>query len=112
MGDDLTLRTLAEIAYFSHQGGGETNAVSATIGAELQRGAWIGSLAAAVHNHLGSDAGTDTLFTTSLGREFEFEPTGAFRVDVAYARSRTDGEAGNTFGLSLHKDLAWSSSTD
>ncbi|MEP6566624.1 MAG: hypothetical protein ABJB10_15955 [Mesorhizobium sp.] len=112
LGDDVTLKTLAELAYFVHEGGGDANALTATAGAEIQQGPWIASLTAAVHKPFGGDGGADSLITTSFGREFEFESAGTFRVDVAYAHSKTDGEIANTFGFRLHKDFAWSSSAE
>lgn len=110
--DGVTLTALAEVAYFVHQAGGDANATSGTVGAELREGPWIESFAAAAVRTSGGDGSTDSLLTASLGREFDFGADQALRVDVAYARSKTDGENANTFGLRLHQDFSWSSAGD
>ncbi|MGV3549609.1 hypothetical protein [Rhizobium sp.] len=109
LGDDLALRPLAEFAYLAHEGGRKRNAASATIGAELQQGQWYGSLVTAIHDTFGSSKPSDYLLTASIGREFETDMTGAFRVDAGYSYGRVDGSNESIIGLRLHKDFAWNS---
>lgn len=112
LGDEVSLKSIAELAYFKNEGGGRFDGEAATVGAELREGKWTQSLVGAAHALRNSGNGTDLLLTTSFGRDFDFDRTGAFRIDAAYARSRVDGEDANTFGLRLHKDFTWPSEAE
>ncbi len=107
--DGVTLTALAEAAYFVHQAGGDADAASGTLGAELREGPWIESVTAAAVRTFGDEAVTDGLITASLGRDLDLGGANPLRVDAAYARSETDGVKANTFGLRLHQDFSWSS---
>lgn len=109
LGEDLALRPIAEIAYLGNEGGHKADALSATVGAEVQKGQWFGSLVAAMHDQLGSSNPSDYMVTASIGREFETETTGAFRVDAGYSYGRVDGANESIIGLRLHRDFAWTS---
>jgi hypothetical protein len=109
LGDDLALHPIAEVAYLAHEGGEQKNAASATVGAELQRGQWFGSLTAAIHDQFGSSSPTDYMLTASVGREFDTDLTGTFRVDAGYSYGRIDGTPESIIGLKVQKDFAWTS---
>ncbi|MDB5524411.1 MAG: hypothetical protein JWM58_2174 [Rhizobium sp.] len=108
LGDDLALRPIAELAYLVHEGGHKRDAGSATIGAELQQGPWFASLVGAMHDTFGSSNPSDYLLTASIGREFETDTTGAFRVDAAYSYGRVDAAQESVIGLRLYKDFSLS----
>lgn len=107
LGDDRAVKPIAEFAYFSHQAGGSENATDATLGAEYDQGPWAVSLVGAVNDVTGSPAPIDYMVTGSVGRTFDFEPTGEFDLSVGYGYARTDGETGNTVGVLLSKDFTW-----
>lgn len=107
--DGVTLTALAEAAYFVHQAGGDADSSSGTLSGELREGAWVESVTLAAVRTLGEEGFTDSLVTASVGRDFELGADQVVRVDAAYARSRTEGDNADTFGLRLHKDFSWSS---
>ena len=109
VGEDLALRPIAEVAYLANEGGHKVDALGATAGAELQQGQWLGSLVAAMHDQLGSSNPSDYMLTASIGREFETDMTGAFRIDAGYSYGRVDGANESIIGLRLHKDFSWTS---
>jgi hypothetical protein len=109
LGEDLALRPIAEVAYLGDEGGHKADALGATVGAELQKGQWFGSLVAATHDTFGSPKPSDYMLTASIGREFETEMTGAFRIDAGYSYGRVDRANESIIGLRLHKDFAWTS---
>lgn len=109
LGEDISLRTLGELVYFQHEGGGDSNAVTATAGGEIVDGAYSASLIGAVHRSFSGDIPTDAFVTASVGRTFDFETTGEFRVDIGDRYGRQDGENVNIVGIRLHKDFNWSS---
>lgn len=110
LGEELALRPIAEIAYLGNEGGHEADALGATVGGELQRGQWFGSVVGATHDRFGSSNPADYMLTASIGRAFETDVTGTFRIDAGYSYGRVDGAHENIIGLRLHKDFAWSSS--
>lgn len=109
LGEDLALRPIAEVAYLANESGHTADAIGATVGAEVQKGQWFGSLVAAMHDQLGSSNPSDYMLTASIGRAFETEMTGAFRIDAGYSYGRVDGANEGIIGLRLHKDFAWTS---
>jgi hypothetical protein len=109
LGDERTLRPIAELAYFVHEGGGKKNAGAATLGLEFQQGDWITSATAATHDRFGGPGPADYMLTASIGRIFKTETTGEFRVDAAYSNERVDNATTNVIGLRLHKDFSWES---
>jgi hypothetical protein len=111
LGDERTLRPIAELAYFIHEGGYKRNAGAATLGLEFQQGDWITSAVAAGHERFGAPGPSDYILTASVGRIFKTETTGEFRVDAAYSNVRSEGVTSNVIGLRLHKDISWESSS-
>lgn len=109
LGEDLALRPIAEVAYLGNEGGHKTDALGATVGAELQKGQWFGSLVAATHDQFGSSSPSDYMLTASIGREFQTDVTGTFRIDAGYSYGRVDGANESIVGLRLHKDFSWTS---
>lgn len=109
LGEDLALRPIAEVAYLGNEGGHKADAIGATVGAELQKGQWFGSLVAAMHDQFDSSNPSDYMLTASIGREFETDMTGVFRIDAGYSYGRVDGANESIIGLRLHKDFAWTS---
>jgi hypothetical protein len=110
LGDERALRPLAEIAYLIHEGGRARNAVAGTAGLEFQQDDWIASATGAVHDRIGSGNPYDFMLTGSVGRVFNTQYTGEFRLDAAYSHERQDGQLLDVVGLRFHKDLAWQSS--
>ena len=110
LGDERTLRPLAEIAYFANEGGYRKDAGAATLGLEFQQGDWITSATAAAHDRFGASGPSDYMLTASFGRIFKADVTGEFRVDAGYSKSRVEGATTNVIGLRLHKDFSWESS--
>jgi hypothetical protein len=109
LGEDLALRPIAEVAYLGNEGGHKADALGATVGAEVQKGQWFASLVAATHDQFGSSSPSDYMLTASIGREFETDTTGVFRVNAGYSYGRVDGTNESIIGLRLHKDFAWTS---
>jgi len=109
LGDERTLRPLAEFAYFIHEGGQKKDAGAATLGLEFQQGDWIASATAAAHDRFGTAGPADYMLTASVGRIFKTEMAGEFRVDAAYSNARVDNVTTNVIGLRLHKDFNWES---
>lgn len=109
LGEDLALRPIAELAYLGNEGGHKADALGATVGAELQKGQWFGSLVAATHDQLGFSSTSDYMLTASIGHEFQTDVAGTFRVDAGYSYGRVDGANENIVGLRLSKDFAWTS---
>lgn len=107
LGDERTLRPLAEVSYFVHEGGYRRNAAATTLGLEYQQGDWITSFVAAGHDRFGAPGPADYNITASFGRIFKTDPTGEFRVDAGYSHARVDGLTTNVIGLRLHKDFSW-----
>jgi hypothetical protein len=109
LGDERTLRPIAEVAYFVHEGGYRKNAAATTLGLEFQQGDWIASFVAAGHDRFGAPGPADYNLTASFGKIFKTEPTGEFRVDAGFSNARVDDVTTNVVGLRLHKDFSWES---
>ena len=109
LGDERTLRPIAEVAYFVHEGGYMKNAAATTLGLEFQQGDWITSFVAAGHDRFGAPGPADYNLTASFGRVIKTETTGEFRVDAGFSNARVDDVTTNVIGLRLHKDFSWES---
>jgi hypothetical protein len=108
IGDNRTLKPMAEIAYFINEGGLNHDAVAGTAGLELDQDAWSVSFAAAIYENFAPGQPRDYLLSTDVGRAFDTPETGKFRVDLGYRFGREEGEPASMIGLRLLKDVFWS----
>ena len=107
LGNDRTLRPIGEAAYFFNEAGEPNDAIGLTLGARVDQGPWAVSLTGGTHRTDNSGTPVDYLITGSIGRAFEFGPTGGFRVDAGYSYAREGGDTASTVGILLSKDFAW-----
>lgn len=104
---ELSLTTVAEAVYFSHEAGGADNATAVTLGAELNQGPWFLSTAYSLHDVRHDSSPLDYRLTASIGRTVELGPVGDIRVDLGYAYGREDGETSHTIGVHLVRAFDW-----
>lgn len=107
IGNDRTLKPIAEFAYFVNEAGGSSNATNATLGGEIDQGPWSVSMIGALHDTQGSGTPIDYMITGSVGCDLDFAATGPFQVSAGYSYAREAGVTGNTVGVLLSKDFSW-----
>lgn len=102
----LVVGLIGELAYFSHHGGTEDDAVYATSGVSLVSGPWHGELAASLRrfDFAGGGSQSDHLVQVSGGYEFD----NGLDLSLGYGLTRDGGTDSHVIGLRLARSFAFS----